>query len=90
MGKHLVQAVPFVNALQYLTGKVDNNNNRLIKDIFFLNLEGQKLTVAELKPFSKVLLRKLTKNGEIVGDDQTAKEVIEKLVENNNTIRYKK
>ena len=27
MGKHLVQAVPFVNALQCLNGKVDNNNN---------------------------------------------------------------
>jgi len=27
MGKHLVQAVPFVYALQCLTGKVDNNNN---------------------------------------------------------------
>jgi len=26
LGKHLVQAVPFVYALQYLTGKVDNNN----------------------------------------------------------------
>ena len=25
MGKHLVQPVPFVNALQCLTGKTDNN-----------------------------------------------------------------
>jgi len=27
LGKHLVQAVPFVYALQCQTGKVDNNNN---------------------------------------------------------------
>ena len=27
LGKHLVQASPSVNALQCLTGKVDNNNN---------------------------------------------------------------
>jgi len=27
LGKRLVQAVPFVYALQCLTGKVDNNNN---------------------------------------------------------------
>ena len=27
MGKHLVQAVPFVNVIQCLTGTVDNNNN---------------------------------------------------------------
>jgi len=29
LGKHLIQAVPFVYALQALTGKVDNNNNIL-------------------------------------------------------------
>jgi len=27
LGKHLVQAMPSVYALQCLTGKVDNNNN---------------------------------------------------------------
>jgi len=27
LGRHLVQAVPFVYAPQCLTGKVDNNNN---------------------------------------------------------------
>jgi len=30
LGKHLVQAVPSVYALQCLTGKVDNNNNNNI------------------------------------------------------------
>jgi len=29
LGKHLVQAVPFVYVLQCLTGKVDNNNTLL-------------------------------------------------------------
>jgi len=29
LGKHLVQAVPFVYALQCLTGKVDNNTGRI-------------------------------------------------------------
>jgi len=27
LGKHLIQAVPFVYALQCLTGKVDKSNN---------------------------------------------------------------
>jgi len=31
LGKHLVQAVPFVYALQCLTGKVDNNNTGAIE-----------------------------------------------------------
>jgi len=29
LGKHLVQAVPFVYALQCPAGKVDNNNNKI-------------------------------------------------------------
>ena len=29
LGKHLVQAVPFVYALQCLIGKVDNNNTSI-------------------------------------------------------------
>ena len=29
MGKHLEQALPSVYTLQCLTGKVDNNNNRV-------------------------------------------------------------
>jgi len=31
LGKHLVQAVPFVYALQCQTGKVNNNNNNTAK-----------------------------------------------------------
>jgi len=30
LGKHLVQAVPSVYALKYLTGKVDNNNISMV------------------------------------------------------------
>jgi len=29
LGKHLIQAVPFVYALQCPTGKVDNNKNNI-------------------------------------------------------------
>jgi len=29
LGKHLIQAVPFVYALQCLTGKVDNNTGKI-------------------------------------------------------------
>ena len=32
LGKHLVQAEPFVYTLQCLTGKVDNNNNEVAKE----------------------------------------------------------
>jgi len=31
LGKHLAQAVPFVYALQCLTGKFDKNNNNSIR-----------------------------------------------------------
>jgi len=37
LGKHLIQAVPFVYALQCLTGNVDNNNSNTVEFMHYLN-----------------------------------------------------
>ena len=68
---------------------------KLIRGVFFWNMNQQRLTIAELKPFSETLLRELTKTGEIypaeilgqISSDDGRLKSIEKLV-GNNVLRY--
>jgi len=48
LGKHLVQAVPFVYALQCLTGKVDNNNV-LLGRVWVQGTTAKVLIIIDLK-----------------------------------------